>query len=246
MMGTGLAIALFAAPALSLSPMPKRADKLIALFSAEGCDDRNLRPKLNSMASELARKKSTTRVSVDLPADPERNLDLLGRASPFAAALEVSAAPGNLGELARYVSAGIAPACKADVYLVAERRLITTPRSWPVGTPAPQTKTLVTLKRKPGVSADTFVQEWTGPHATLALAWRQERGGAGHYVQNLVRGEIGADVASIDGIGESEGPGDAPGQEERAARVRTAAHAATFQDLAATQMLVAREVILKD
>ena len=74
---------------------------------------------------------------------------------------------------------------------------------------------------------------------------RTARGGNGYYVQNFVVGRMG-DAEGIDGIGESEGPGGSPSPQERDARARTAAHAATFQDLSSSKMLIVREMILKD
>jgi hypothetical protein len=149
--------------------------------------------------------------------------------------------------LGRGVERSLGKVCATGIYLVHERRLMTMPRTWPLGQPSPTSKTLVTLNRKPGLSFEAFDREWAGPHAELALGWRTARGGNGHYVQNLVVGTIGRDTPPLDGIGESEGPGTSPpSQQEREARVRTAAHAQTFQDVASSTMFVAREVILKD
>jgi hypothetical protein len=221
------------------------ANKLIALVGASGCEVTRLDARLDTAGHAMARDRRITRVSIDHPADPDRNLDLMGRPSPFAAAVEVSAPSSVLRKLGHRLRSALGRDCPVAVYLVYERRLMTTPRSWPLGHPSPTTKTLVTLERKSGVSFDTFDEEWAGPHAELALGWRAARRGDGHYVQNLVVGRIG-DAPAIDGIGESEGPGAAPGPEEREARARTAAHAATFQNLASSQMFVARETVIKD
>jgi hypothetical protein len=223
------------------------ADKLVVLVRAAGCDMAQLAPRLDAAGKAMAADRRTQRVGIDRPADPVRNLDLMGKPSPFAAALEVSAPASALPALARRLERSLGSACPAGIYLVHERRLMATPRTWPLNQPSPATKTLVTLNRKQGLSFEQFDREWAGPHAELALAWRAARGGSGHYVQNLVVGTIGSATPPLDGIGESEGPGTTPpSQQEREARVRTAAHAQTFQDLASSTMFVAREVILKD
>jgi hypothetical protein len=193
----------------------------------------------------MADDRRTTRVSIDRPADTERNLDLMGKPSPFVAAVEVSATASALPALAHRLEHRIGSECAADIYLVHERRLLTTRRTWPPGEPSPASKTLITLVRKPGLSFDAFDHEWAGPHAQLSLAWRAARGGDGHYVQNLVVGHIGGNTPPLDGIGEAEGPGT-PTPQEREARIKTAAHAKTFQDMGHSAMFVAREVILKD
>lgn len=221
------------------------ANKAIALVGASNCDKAWLAGKLDATARAMARDHRTTHVSIDHPADPERNLDLMGRPSPFVAAVEVGAQPSALEALARRLQTTLGNGCPVTIYLVHERRLMTTRRTWSLGEPSPASKTLVTLVRKAGVSFADFDREWTGPHADLALGWRTARGGDGHYVQNLVLRRLG-DGPDIDGIGESEGPGGAPSPEEREARARTAAHAATFQDLGRSSMFVARETILKD
>jgi|GEM_PF-6031179 len=116
--------------------------------------------------------------------------------------------------------------------------------SWPISHYL--SAVLVTLVRKPGLTSATFEHEWTGPHAEMALAWRNARGGNGHYVQNLVVAPDGANTRPLDGIGESEVPGSAPIPAEREARLKTAAHAATFQDMSKAATFVARETIWKD
>jgi hypothetical protein len=239
------AIALFGlhqnAKATALTP----ANKLMALLQSTGCDWAKLAPRLDATGRKLADDPRTIRVSIDRPADVERNLDLMGKSSPFLAALEVSARASTLPALARRVQHSLGSECAADIYLVHERRLLTTPRTWPLGEPSPASKTLVTLVRKPGLSFDAFDGEWAGPHAQLSLEWRAARGGNGHYVQNLVVGHIGRNTLPLDGIGEAEGPGT-PTPQEREARIKTAAHARTFQDMEHSSMFVAREVILKD
>lgn len=237
-----LALAGSSGTAQAAAPPP--ADKLIVLVQSSGCDWASLAPRLDAAGKIMAADKRTTRVSIDRPADAERNLDLMDKPSPFLAAIEVSAPPSALPALARRIERSLASACSAAVYLVHERRLMTTPRSWPLGEPAPASKTLVTLIRKPGLSFETFDQEWAGPHARLSLGWRTARGGNGHYAQNLVVGRLGR-AAPLDGIGEAEGPGTSTPQ-EREARIETAAHARTFQDMDHASMFIAREVILKD
>lgn len=224
---------------------PPPVDKLIALVKSTGCDWASLAPRLDAAGKAVVADRRATRVSIDRPADAERNLDLMGKPSPFLAAVEVSAPPSILPTLARRIGRSLGSTCGAAFYLVHERRLMTTPRTWPLGEPSPASKTLVTLIRKSGLSFETFDQEWAGPHARLSLEWRAARGGDGHYVQNLVVGRLGRDAPPLDGIGEAEGPGT-PTQQEREARMKTAAHARTFQDMEHSSMFIAREVILKD
>lgn len=238
--------AILASPATANAASLPEANKLIALVQASGCDMARLRPRLEAAGRAMREDRRTRRVSIDWPADAVRNLDLLGRLSPFAAAIEVSAGRSVLAGLAHRIRLALGSGCRVGFYRVHERRLMTTSRSWPLGDPSPASKTLVTLNRKAGLSLEDFDREWAGPHARLALAWRAARGGDGHYVQNLIVGTIGRDTPPLDGIGESEGPGGAPSAQEREARVQTAAHAATFQDVAGSTMFVARETILKD
>jgi hypothetical protein len=228
--------------AAAAAPMP---NKLIALVRSAGCDPVSLAPRLNSLGRAMAADRRTLRVSIDRTADPARNLDPVGNPSSFAAALEVAAPPAALPALARRVRGALAPTCAADVYLVHERRLLTTPRSWPLGEASPAAKMLITLVRKRGLPAAAFDREWAGPHARLSLAWRAARGGPGHYVQNRVVARLGRDSPWLDGIGETEGPG-VPSLQEREARRATAAHARTFQDMDRSSMFVANEQILKD
>lgn len=249
-MRRGIITALWSALALAgpnsaaQAAAPAPADKLITLVQSSGCDWANLAPHLDAAGKIMAADKRTTRVSIDRPADAERNLDLMGKPSPFIAAIEVSAPASALPALAQRIGRSLGTACSAAIYLVYERRLMTTPRTWPLGEPSPVSKTLVTLIRKPGLSFEAFDQEWAGPHARLSLEWRAARGGDGHYVQNLVVGRLGQ-AAPLDGIGEAEGPGT-PTPQEREARMKTAAHARTFQDMDHASMFIAREVILKD
>lgn len=224
---------------------PPPPDKLIALVQSEGCDWTNLAPRLDAAGKALAADRRTTRVSIDRPADAELNLDLMGKPSAFIAAVEVSAPAAALPALAKRIGRSLGPTCSPAMYLVHERRLMTTPRTWPLGEPSPASKTLVTLIRKPGLSFEAFDQEWAGPHARFSLEWRAARGGNGHYVQNLVVERLQQGIPPLDGIGEAEGPGT-PTPQEREARMKTAAHARTFQDMDHASMFVAREVILKD
>ena len=221
------------------------ADKLIVLVRAEDCDRPALERALPRIADKLARDHRTSRVAIDWPADAARNLDLMGNPSPFAAALEVSAKQSALARIGSRVRRRLADACPADVYLVHERRLMTTPRTWPLGTPSPDTKVLVTLFRKDGLTREEFDSEWSGPHAGLALGWRRPRGGNGHYVQNLVVGTAGSVATRYDGIGEAEGNESGPASEEiRLRRIDTAAHARIFHTTG--PMYVVRETIVKD
>lgn len=224
---------------------PPAADKVMVLVPAEGCDLTLLHPRVEAVGGTLTRDRRTTRVSVDWPADPARNLDLAGKPSPFAVAVEASAPTGALPSIARRIEVALGKNCKPAIYFVHERRMVTTPRTWALGEPAPASKTLVTLNRKSGASAEDFERLWAFPHAQLALAWRALRGGEGHYVQNLVVGRATPSTPMIDGIGESEGPG-VPTPQERDIRMKTAAHAATFQNLRDSSMFVVREVTLKD
>lgn len=222
------------------------ADKLIGLVPGS-CDWATLSPRLDRLGTLLSDDRRTTRVSIDRPADAERNLDLMGRPSPFLAAIEVSARSSALRGLSGTIGHGLGAECPVNLYLVHERRLLTTPRTWALGSPAPTSKTLVTLRRKQGLSFEGFDREWASPHAELALSWRKARGGDSHYVQNLVVGTLGRGTPPLDGIGESEGPAvTQPSEIERKARIETAKHAQTFQDSSSSQMFVTRETLLKD
>lgn len=248
MMGRALGLALaFAvlAPAANAAELGM-PDKVIALIPAAGCDLAVLTPKLTATARAFARDRHVTGVTIDWPANPASNLDLRGQPSAFVAALEVKISPARTRELAERVAWAMRGICSAAVYSVHERRLMATPRTWALGESSPRTKTLVTLRRLPRLTQSQFAKAWTVDHAELAMGWRRERGGDGHYVQNLVIDRVDPDSPELDGIGEGEGPGDAPGPQERAARMKTAADAATFQDLPTSQMFVARETIIKD
>jgi len=241
-----IAALLLAAPFPASAASLPVADKLFALVPSRDCDITRMRPRIEAAAREASRDRRTARVSIDWPADAARNLDLMGRPSPFAAALEVTAGQPALAGIAGRLQHALGTSCAVQYYLVHERRLMITPRTWLLGQPAPASKTLVTLNRKAGVSFETFDHEWAVTHAVLAMGWRKARGGDGHYVQSLVVGTLGSGTPPLDGIGESEGPGGAPSQQEREARMKTAVHAATFQDQQNSAMFVAREVILKD
>ncbi len=232
-----------ALPANAAGPLP--ATKLMALVRAEHCDRTRLEGTLAGLGRALARDRRTSRVAIDRPADPIRNLDLMGNTSPFAAALEISASQPALARIGERVRRRIAALCPVDVYLVHERRLMTTPRTWPLGTPSPDTKVLNTLIRNEGLSFERFDAEWSGPHAALALGWRRLRGGEGHYVQNPVVGSIGNASQAYDGIGEGEGSAGGAGSDAiRKIRLETAAHARTFHRPG--PMFVVRETVLKD
>lgn len=232
-----------ATPVGAAGPAP--ADKLIALVRAEGCDPFALGRALPALADKLAHDRRTNRVVIDWPAEPVRNLDLMGRPSPFVAALEVSAGKRVLARFGKQVTRQLGGVCPTDIYLVHERRLMTTPRSWPLGTPSPDSKVFNTLIRNDGLSHESFEAQWSGPHAELALGWRRLRGGEGHYVQNPVVGSVGAVSQAYDGIGEGEGDGGAAASDQiREARLNTAAHARTFHH--AGPMFVVRETVLKD
>jgi hypothetical protein len=222
------------------------AGKAIALVQAANCDVPQLRQKMQTATQELVKDRHTTRVVVDWPADPERNLDLMGRPSPIAVALELTAAHSALSALAERVQRALGDACSVGVYLVHERRFVVTPRSWPLGQPSPDVKVLNMLVRKQGLSLEDFAATWAGPHAELALSWRKVDGATGgHYVQNLVVERIGRDAPAFDGIGEGEGP-HAASEREREARMKAAQHTPEFVDTSKLTMFVTREVILKD
>ncbi|WP_159982742.1 MULTISPECIES: hypothetical protein [unclassified Novosphingobium] len=240
--GTALLSLLPATPAMA----HERPDKLIALIGSRGCDMPALDSRLDVIGRQLADDRSTHRVSIDRPADPAANLDLMGKPSTFAGAIEVSAASSRLQDLSRRIASGLGQQCPVDIYLVRERRLLDTAETLQAGHPSSTVKVLVTLTRKQGTTSDALEREWGGPHAQLALAWRKERGGAGYYVQNVVVRTLGRDAPALDGIGESEGPGGSPPDaHEREGRIKTAAHAATFQDMSKAAMFVARETVLK-
>lgn len=226
---------------------PPTANKLIVLVPAQGCDFATLEPRLAKAGKAMVRNRRTTRVIVDWPADPSRNLDLMGIASPFIAALEVSAELAVLGRLAAKLRRKLEKACPVDLYLVEERRLMTTPRSWKLGEASSRIKVLTTVNRKQGLLRAEFLREWVGTHAELSLGWRRARGGDGHYVQNIVTQSLGGGTPELDGIGEIEGQATGSvSDEERQARIQSAAHAPSFLDMEQNSMFRAREVILKD
>jgi hypothetical protein len=220
------------------------ANKLIALVPAASCDTVQLRQKMAAATDEVVKDARVSRAVVDWPADPNKNLDLMGRPSPIAAALELSAREPALSSLAERVQRELP--CHVSVYLVHERPFVVSPRTWPLGEPSPQVKVLSMLVRKQGLSRQEFDATWGGPHAELALSWRKDGGATGgHYVQNLVINRIGDDAPALDGIGEGEGP-RAVSEREREARMKTAQHAQTFEDTSKMTMFVARETVFKD
>jgi hypothetical protein len=246
----GVLIAL-AAPAVAASDSPTSSDlppanKVMALVQAKGCDAAALQPKLEATDKSLVANSQTTRVVVDRPFDEAHNLDMMGRPSPIIAAVEVGAAGAALPALAEFVQRSVSAVCPVDVYLVAERRLMDTKRTWPLGSPSPASKTLNTQVRKPGTSLAQFDATWAGPHAELALGWRKAAGQTeGHYVQNLVLEKLGANPPTIDGIGEGDSA-NATNDRARELRMQTAQHAQTFSDMSKSDAFVAREYILKD
>lgn len=217
------------------------------MIPAQGCDFVKLETRLAKAAKAMVRNRRTTRVIVDWPADPERNLDMMGNASPFIAALEVLAEPSALARLADKARRKLEKACPVDTYFAQERRLMTTPRSWKLGETSPRIKVLTTVIRKQGLPRAEFLSEWGDKHAELSLGWRKARGGDGHYVQNIIVGSLGDETPELDGIGEIEVPGSGPvTEDERQARMESAAHARSFQDMEQISMFLGREVILKD
>lgn len=239
---TGLA--LFASPVAAWD-LPT-ANKLMVLVSAEGCDRVQLGRALDRAARTLVSSRHTSRVVLDLPADPERNLDLTGKPSPILAVLEANASAGALADLARRVTHAIPSTCRSAAYFAHERRYLANSRRWQLGRPSPGTKTITTLVRKEGVTIATFDTEWGGPHAQITMAARRAAGeGGSHYVQNLAVGRLDKKSPALDGIGEggSDGTG---GAVDIADRMKTAAHAATFTAMARSTMFLARETVLKD
>jgi hypothetical protein len=221
------------------------ADRIIALVRAGGCDAAQLHQEMEATTKSLVADPRAMRVVVNWPVDPVRNLDLMGRPSPVAAALETTAAPADLTAIADRVAHDLDRACKTDVYLVRTRAYVTTPRTWPLGEASPGSKLFTMLTRKDGLSLADFDAVWSGPHAKLALSWRE----VGHvkdgrYVQNLVVSRVG-DTAPLDGIGEGEGP-HAGSPAETEARMKTAQHAPSFMNMAKSAMFHAKEYILKD
>jgi hypothetical protein len=231
--------------AANAEPLPK-ANKLIVLVQSEGCDLAQLKPRLGASGVALAADRHTSRVIIDWPADAERNLDLMGRPSPVLAAIEVNAKEPKLRTMAARVRRDLGTGCHVGFYLVSERRLLTLPRTWPLGGASPGSKILNLLVRKEGLTLEQFDAEWAGPHAKLALSWREEGDGeTGRYAQNLVVGRIGEDGPLLDGIGEGEGPGMA-NDRQREARMKAAEHSRSFINMQKAAMFNAREVILKD
>jgi hypothetical protein len=222
-------------------------DKFIVLVRSEGCDFGKLAVPLAKTGRAMARDARTSRVVIDWPAEPSRNLDLVGRPSPIIAGLEVSADPARLKAVSRKVMRKLGSVCLGDGYLVDERRLSTTPRSWQLGEASPQTKVLVAMLRRADIAREDFVREWTQVHPGLSLGWRRSRGTAGHYVQNVVVDVLDGSSRHLDGIGEIEGKAEAPVSDaERKARAESAEHAQSFQEIERSAMFTAREVILKD
>jgi hypothetical protein len=221
-------------------------NKLIALVQSEGCDTAQLRPRMETAGRQLADDAKSTRVIIDWPLRPEHNVDQLGRASPIVAVLEVAADQSALTGFANVVRRTLGSACRSDIYLVYERRLLTSPRTWKLGEPSPQPKTFSTLVRKEGLSREEFNQTWGGPHAEIALSWRTaNHESGGHYIQNLVLSHIGDYAPPLDGIGEGGGPGTAS-PEELKARMKAAVHSQTFVDMSQMKIFIAQETVLKD
>jgi hypothetical protein len=218
----------------------------MAFVQGSGCDSARLRPKVEATARALVANRRTTRVVVDWPFDEARNVDIMGRPSPIVAALEVNAPQSELPNLAKSIQRGLGGTCAADLYLVHERRLWDTRRTWQLGSPSPASKTFNTQVRKAGLSHAEFDATWAGPHAELALGWRRASGQTeGHYVQNVVITQLGQNQPAIDGIGEGDSS-NATTDRARELRMQTAAHAQTFADMSKSSAFVAREVILKD
>lgn len=228
------------------------ADKMIALVRADGCELDKLKPRVNAAGAKLVHNKATTRVEVDWPANPDKNVDLLGRPSPYIAALEATAPSSALRGITKDLERALGKECRVDIYSVHERRLAAPSRTWPLGQPSPGVKSLMTLVRKDGLSLEQFNAEWEGPHAAMAMSNRPE---GDRYIQNLVLARSNDDTPALDGIGEAGGPGGATPNSEltkeaqtaaAAARLKSMEHAKTFLNMGKLQMFSAQETILKD
>ncbi|MDG2004372.1 MAG: hypothetical protein P8J20_13680 [Novosphingobium sp.] len=225
------------------NPPAYAANKLFGIVPAQSCPFGEAEAAVRAAGQALAADERSIRVVIDLPLDAKDNVDMMGAASPIIAAIEVNAPADALGGFAQSLTSSMG-ACSIETHIVHERVLMRPERDWALGEPAPYGKAITVLQRKDGVSRARFNHEWTGPHAELALGWREDAGASeGYYVQNLVAD--GADNQAIDGIGEVDGP-DAKVSGGFVARMRTAAHAFWFQNMSATRMFLALPHTIKD
>lgn len=246
-----LAAATLSAPAGSAGSVLPEANKALVLIPAATCPIERLRPRLDAVGRKLVHDRRIARLVFNYPADPERNLDMLGRPSSTVAIVEVSAIRHSpILPIASKVARDVSAICPTAAYLAHERRYLSNIRTWPLDTVSPGLKQFTLLTRRADISIEKFDREWGGPHADLSLGWRRASGEKGaHYVQNLIVGTIGSTVPALDGIGEGGGATAGTPEERKAPsadRLKTAQHAQTFIQMDRSTMFTAKEFIFKD
>jgi hypothetical protein len=219
------------------------ANKIIAFVRAEGCQFEAIKPKVNAAGEAFVKDKATTWVAVDLPANPDRNVSMLGKPSPYLAAVEANAATSALPGLIKKVRAALGTQCQVDVYSIREGRLISPKRTWQLGEPSPVGKGFITFLRADGISLQTLDSIWGGPHAELILSNRDRAAQTGQplqgesylYIRNVVVGRASEDSPVIDGIAETGGVGAGASAQEVARRAQTLQAASQTQAAAPAQ-----------
>jgi hypothetical protein len=189
------------------------ANKLLAFVRADGCRWEAIKPKVDAAGQALVKDKATTWVAVDPPANPERNVDMMGKPSPYIAAVEANAAASALPRLIKKVSGALGTQCRVDVYSIYESRLINPQRTWQLREPSPGGKGFITFLRAEGITQEGLNSIWGGPHAELILSNRDRatqagqppRGEGFRYVRNIVLARASKDSPAIDGIAETGG-----------------------------------------
>jgi hypothetical protein len=257
---TGLAvwIALLIAQPVAAAPIPP-ADKFIAFVRAENCQLGPSWPRIDAASKSLVRDKSTSWVAVNVSADPEKNLNAMGVAAPFLAAVEAKAPAAALPGLIARVRKTLGTSCKIDIYTIGERTVQPFARTWELGQTTPTSKVFWTAVRKDGLSLAQFNDEWAGPHAAFAMANRARdaklapppRGA--RYIQNVVLGKDDAGSPDVDGIvedvrGQRLGPQlvEATRQALDDPQDESTRHSKTFLDMSKVRQWIATEIILKD
>jgi hypothetical protein len=241
------------------------ANKIIAFVRTDDCQLEAIKPRVNAAGEALVKDKTTTWVAVDLPANPGRNVSMLGKPSPYIAAVEADAATSALPRLTKQVRRALGTQCHVDVYSIHEGRVITPGRTWKLGEPSPVGKGFITFYRADGISLKTLDTIWGGPHAELILSNRDRAVQSGQplqgesylYIRNVVVGRADKSSPSIDGIAETGGSVDRPGSGPSAApaqggpppaanRNQESARRFMRVDIHRIEMFSVEEVILKD
>lgn len=256
-----------AAQAQNLPP----ANKIIAFVRSDGCQLEAIKPQVNAAGEALVKDKATTAVVVDLPANPDRNVSMLGKPSPYIAAVEANAAPSALPGMIKKLRRALGTACRVDVYSIHEGRLITPKRTWQLGEPSPIGKGFITFLRADGISLQSLDSIWGGPHAQLILSNRDQAAQSGQplqgesylYIRNVVVARASLDSPAIDGIAETGGVAIGASAEALARPAQVAARAQggtppalnrnqesakrfMSLDINKINMFSAQEIILKD